>query len=354
MLDHVTKIKKACVALLGALLCTGAVLLSNTVPVFASDYGETSGTLGVHLCFNTSNTVQAYNTTNDFSYDLPVYVYFTNVEVGKYYSGYELISGGVMRNNLKFTTGTGASLTPDSFIVNPDSGLNFSGYERQYPVIYFDNFYGTNTQVLLGYFHFDFRLTGYTQTNINVNTSDYDCTIGTISLVKSTSPYGIVEAVTNAIIEAYTINDVFDILNNIGINSGYLPYIFQNLQLNHNAMYSLLQSVWNTDVAILGVDRDIYTTVLSIYALLDNQYNTQESQAAGIADDINQGLDNLAHDMEVVQPSAVADLADSYISQIDTSYNSQVFNFLSNNYIILMLCLVFAFSILSYMLYGGQ
>lgn len=355
MFNHVTKIKNACVALVSALLCTGAVLLCNTVSVFASSYGtDLTSPLGVNLLFYDGATVTG-DSNNNFEFDVPMYVYFNGTTNGNYYSGYFAINGTELRNAVKFTDGNGNSHYPNYFTPANSNGVSFNGYERGTPVIYLDNYLASNAQsVLVGYFHFEFKMTGYTQTVAHVSRNEYAAIVGSYKCVSSNSPYGFEEAMVNAIVEAYTVTDILDILENIGINSGYLPSIFVNLQTNHNALYSLLQNVWNTNVATLNVDRDIYNTVLSIFALLNDAYGTQESEAADIADDINTGLSNLSHDIAITAPSAVADISDNYIQQIDTTYNSNIFGFLSNNWIILMLCLVFSFAILSYMLYGGS
>lgn len=349
MLDRVTKIKNACVALVSALLCAGAVILGCTVPVFASSNSGSAGTwvtTGTWTIQHGEISSLIRNSDDAEFYKVPVYI------ASQDFAGYYITGSVIINNPFTFYLGTTSTVISPSYFESVDA--YHVAYSSSTLYVHFTNEFVQTYPILIGYF----------VVVVPPSTSNSALLVshnGTVTpstqytrLYRSLTSDNMVDNITDAIVNALDMNDVFDILDNIGINSGYLPFIFQNLQTNHNALYQLISSVWNTEQAVLSVNQQTYQAVLGILAHLNNQYGVQESQAEQIADDINQGLGNLAQDMEVVQPSAVADLADNYISQIDTSYNSQVFNFLSNNYIILMLCLVFAFSILSYMLYGGQ
>lgn len=355
MFSHVTKIKNACVALVSALLCTGAVILGCTVPVFASNntypYTESRPNITCYLYFGDSNA-SIYSSTGDVC--IPLYVYYTaDITIDyNYLSGYYTFN----KPNIQFTTG-GNVIIPSYFEPVTDANIQINypndGYSRC--MLFFDNHYaiaGTGYAHIIGYFHF----TPNNTSTLNITPSNTNILVSPIyqHIECTTAPDGFVNAMTQAIVTAYNDNQIFEILDNIGVNSGYLPAIFTNLQTNHNALYQLITNLWNTDKAILSVNTDTYNTVLSILALLNNAYGTQESEAANIADDINTGLNNLSHDIAITAPSAVADISDNYIQQIDTTYNSNIFGFLSNSWIILMLCLVFSFAILSYMLYGGS
>lgn len=348
MLDHVTKIKKACVALLGALLCTGAVLLSSTVPVFASPNANSwNGGTGYVQHGEISSLLRSSDDV--YYYKVPIYFYF-NENKATY-----ILGSVYFRNPLTFYLGTTSTTILPSYYESIESDDITSAYNPSSGniTVNYNDCFNTGELHLIGYFIFYIPSA---QSNSVLLVSHN----GTASVSYSGTLYysnyadNMMQTIVDAINYASDINDIYTALSTISNNTALLSSVLSTLQNNHTALYTLIQNVWNTEQAILSVNQQTYQAVLGILAHLNNQYGVQESQAEQIADDINQGLGNLAHDMEVVQPSAVADLADSYISQIDTSYNSQVFNFLSNNYIILMLCLVFAFSILSYMLYGGQ
>lgn len=364
MFNHVTKIKNACVALVSALLCTGAVIFGCTVPVFANSIAddEPYDVMNYMECTLFPETTTFRKVVGD-SADLIIPIYGTfafnpTPVIHAYYSGVMTYNNALQNAFTVTASVTTATVSYNYFepFVNGE-GILAEGYATNYFRIYLDNYHPTNnpgSTLLLGYLHFTVGIPTSGTITYTVSPSTKSLTRYAANIRATAYEYGFVSATVDAIVTAMSVTDILDILDNIGINSGYLPAIFTNLQTNHQALYSLLQNVWNTDQAILSVNQDTYRTVLDIFSLLDNNYNTAESEVANIADDINTGLSNLSHDIAITAPSAVADISDNYIQQIDTTYNSSIFGFLSNNWIILMLCLVFSFAILSYMLYGGS
>lgn len=351
MFNHVTKIKNACVALVSALLCTGAVIFGCTVPVFAeTQINASSGlTLTVQLG---DNSVRVLPDNSGFEVIIPLYAY-TNFS-GKYLKGAVFIA-----NQFTFYEGTTSNVIYPSYFepVSMDSITSyFNTGTNTNIVVYFNNYYETGQQHIIGYYHFDI---GSNSSTVVLGAPSGSVTLSNPNLgiraMFSADTYAdIEEQIINAITNSPDINTLLEIIDSIGTDTKYLGYIFTNLQTNHNALYTLIQNVWNTEQAVLSVNQQTYQAVLGILAHLNNQYGEQESEVADIANDVQTGLNNLSHDIAIAAPSAVADISDNYIQQIDTTYNSNIFGFLSNNWIILMLCLVFSFAILSYMLYGGR
>lgn len=364
MFAHVNKIKNKVCALLSAFLCSAGVLVYASTPVYASsqsvgsiDYDSIeSSQLTIDLGTGVSAYYIAENTSELI---VPVNIKLSslnNVYQFTYLSGYARYNIGL--NLFGYDTNSPVNVNPYYF--EPVNGNDFrvvwttAGQLR----VYFDNFRieGSNAlrYINIGYIHYfyDVPSTGFTYTFPNVNRTGITCNT---SNVRGTAyEYGFVEAMVYSINNATSIQQIFQVLNDIDQNTGYLADILAELQDTHSELYYLIAQVWNTDTAILSVERDTYNAVLDIFALLNNQFGQQESHAEEVIGDVEQNMANLAHDIELTKPSAVADIADDYIQQIDTSYNTYIFGSLFNPIIILMLCLVFALAILSYMLFGGQ
>lgn len=346
MLDHVIKIKNACVALVSALLCAGAVILGCTVPVFAED-PLTSISITTVLG---DSSVRVLPDESGFEVIIPLYAY-TN-QNAKYLKGTVWFTSpysfyqSTTSNQIYPSYFEPAEFDTISSFTNTQSGTTI--------LLTYNNYYETGAEHLVGYYHFD--IGSNTSTVVLATPSGYSSAtnINIRRFFVADTYADIEDQIINALTNSADIQELLEIIDSIGTDTKYLGYIFTNLQTNHNALYTLIQNVWNTEQAVLSVNTNTYNAVLGILAHLNNQYGTQESQVANIADDVEQELDDLAHDISIITPSNVADIGDTYVNQIDTTYNSSVFGFLSNNIIILMLCIVFSFAILSYMLYGGR
>lgn len=358
MRETKTKLGKFLVIILSA----GTVLL-NAVPAFASS--QSVGTIDSdsvsmsNMQASISTVSSIYVAENATELKLPVYLNFNNTLLWQnysYLSGYVLY--GATPNVFGVYTGGSTQIVRTYFEPLNDRSIYAIWLEGNSLRVYFDNarltsYSGSAGYVLIGYmtYEFDPAPTGFTyyppvSSTANITPNGY--------IRGSAYEYGFTDSIIYAINNASSLEDIFSILNSIDQSTGYLADILAELQNTHTDLYNMLVHIWNTDTAVLSVDRDIYNTVLSIFALLNNAYAPQESHAEEVADNIQQNMENLAHDIELTKPSMVANIADDYINQIDTSYNTSVFGSLFNPIIILMLCVVFAFAILSYMLYGGQ
>lgn len=359
MRETKTRVSKLLVILISA----GAVLMS-AVPAFASSQSvgipdrdviainQFSGSL-----FPNQSAYHIEAGTNELV--IPVYINLTNFQTvysETYLSGYIVYS--TVGLNV-FGSGTApVNVSPEYFEGVATSNMQVSFTTAYSLKVYFDNFRinddDNNARTLfLGYMHYTFDEPSsafwyqFPNANVQVNAT------GGV-MYGSAYEYGFADSIIYALDTATSVQDMLDILNDIDQNTGYLPDIFTELQTRLPQLYSLIQQIFNTDQAILSVNQDTYRTILSILAILQDAYGVQESHAEEVAEDIEQNMSNLAHDIELTKPSAVANIADDYISQIDTSYNASIFGSLFNPIVILMLCVVFAFAILSYMLYGGQ
>lgn len=348
MFNHVTKIKNACVALVSALLCTGAVIFGCTVPVFAAPNANSwNGGTGYIQHGEISSLLRSSDDV--YYYKVPLYFYFNE------YKAHYILGSIYFHNPYTFYLGTtSTSILPNYFesIESDDLTVAYNPQSGNFTVNYND-YFNTGELHLIGYFVFYIP----TATSNSVLLVSHN---GSVAVTYSGTLYysnysdNMMQTIVDAINYASDINDIYTALSTISNNTALLSSVLSTLQTNHTALYNLIMNVWNTDQAILNVDQNTYNAVLDILALLNNAYGQQESEVANIANDVQTGLNNLSHDIAITAPSAVADISDNYIQQIDTTYNSNIFGFLSNNWIILMLCLVFSFAILSYMLYGGR
>lgn len=359
MRETKTKINKILVSIISA----GIVLL-QAIPAFASS--QSVGTIdaddiSANDMKGSLSTVSSYYVPEGATeMRLPVYFGF---ESSKLWENYTYLSGyayyGATTNSFGIFTGGSTNVKRVYFEPSNTDNIRAIWKESTSLRLYFDNFRITGSastvaNICIGYiiYTFDPAPTGFTY--IPPNSYTPAITPSPIYMRGSAYEYGFTDSIIYALDNSTSVEDMLTTLNYIDQNTGYLPDILYELQQTHTNLYNLLTQIWNTDVAVLGVDRDIYNTVLSIFAILNDQFNAQESHAEDVADNIEQNMSNLAHDMELTKPSMVADIADDYIEQIDTSYNTSIFGALFNPIIILMLCVVFAFAILSYMLYGGQ
>ena len=345
-------------------MCAGIVLF-NAVPAFASS--QSIGTIDHDILDYTYFNGNIYIAQASFQLEsnnnelvVPVYYRFNNFPdtfAFTYLSGYFSVTQNI---NIFGVDANSPTNVYASYFEGINRGDLQVSWTTSYSLrIYFDNFRvldnaSWDRNLLIGYMHYAYEPPNspYTYTfptalkQVNAN--------NTSRVYGSAYEYGFADSIIYAIDTSSSIEDVLTIINNINQDTGYLPEIFAQLQEDLPHLYIMLSNIWNTDTAVLGVDRDIYNTVLSIFALLNNAYAPQESHAEEVVDNIEQNMSNLAHDIELTKPSQVADIADNYIEQIDTSYNTSIFGSLFNPIIILMLCVVFAFAILSYMLYGGS
>lgn len=353
-----TWLKYALAILLGA-----GVVLSSATPVLASSQSvgpiDSDSIDMANMNASISTVSSVYVPENSTKLSIPVYLNFSNTTLWQnytYLSGYVLY--GATPNVFGVYTGGSTQVVRTYFTPLDDRSIYAIWLEGNSLRVYFDNaridsHSSSSGYVLIGYMNYEFdpAPTGFTYFPPLSGTN----TITPNGYVRGTAyEYGFVESIVYAIDHSAAMQDIFDILNDIDTNTGYLPEIFTELQTRLPQLYSLIQQVWNTDQAILSVNQSTYTTVLSILAILQNAYAPQESQAEQVADDVEQGLGQLEMDLSVTMPSGVADLSDDYIAQIDTTYNASVFNMLFNPTLVLMLCICFALAILSYMLYGGK
>lgn len=346
--------------LLTVLLITGAVF---AVPVYASS--QSVGTIDsdsidmANMQASISTVHSIYVPENATELKLPVYLNFNNTLLWQnysYLSGYVLY--GATPNVFGIYTGGSAQVVRTYFEPVDDRRIYGIWLEGNSLRVYFDNaritsYVGSAGYVLIGYmiYEFDPAPTGFTYFPPISSTASI---IPNGYIRGSAYEYGFTDSIIYALNNASSLEDIFTILNSIDQSTGYLSDILAELQSDYTNLYNLLVRIWNTDTAVLSVDRDIYNTVLSIFALLNDNYTSNESQVAEVVEDVEQNLGNLSHDLEIVKPTGVADIADNYIEQIDTSFNASVFNILFNPTLVLMMCICFALAILSYMLYGGK
>lgn len=337
-----------------ALFVAGVVCLSQAIPVFADDVNKVlvsfeSGS-GQEIYIVTENTM--YFTEDSYTYNdivVPVYLRFKNNYNLGYFSGYVT-----------------ATITPFNYVDGNSNRLVINYFEDNVDNIFidyvktsgsflltFDNAHiRSNVDIPIGYFHLmtNNNITG--SLTITCNNRTQMATIGSNQLYETAYEYGYVNAMIYALNNSANVEEMLTILNSIDANM--LPEILTVMRSNHTALYNLIQNVWTTDQAVLSVNRDIYNNVLSILAILEDQYVSQASNVEDIKDHVQQELNTARQDMELTKPSQVADLADDYIDQIDTQYNYSVFSWLTAPTFILMMCIVAALAIISYMLYGGQ
>lgn len=351
MRETKTKLGKFLVIILSA----GTVLL-NAVPAFASSVQTYTTIDTVTATFTVeNNTITVYPGATEYVMPIRISLSYSPSVASQ---TYRYLSGRTAFTNVlnQFTGNT--SRYNMWYEANSVEGFNATLTNGQSFNCYFDNFHAMTQgySFIIGYLHFTFEDSPqeWTFTFKNGTSSQYTVTAQNTYLRITDYEYGFVNAMVDAINGASSISQIYSILNSIDTDTGYIPDILAWLQIQYPHLYQLVENAWHTDEAILSVDQNIYSTVLSIFALLNNAYAPQESHAEEVADNIQQNMENLAHDIELTKPSMVANIADDYINQIDTSYNTSVFGSLFNPIIILMLCVVFAFAILSYMLYGGQ
>lgn len=338
-----------------ALFLLLGVVCSHTIPIFASNGGTAFNFTAVYY-YTGQNQYNVYTNNDTNTIKVPLYLMYFSPDAPD--QGY--ISGYIRTSLPNFTFSfNGTTVAPTYFEVSNESNIIASSMTNNLGsvTVNFDNHMKQNNNYyLIGYYVFEYTNTSNLTITISPSNGLVDRTPATSNqhMYYSTYELGFVDAMVQAINEAYNAENVFDILDNIGTNSGYLPEIFTNLQRNHNALYQLIENLWHTDQAILSVNQDTYRTVLSILAILQSEYGVNESEAESQVEAIDDELGQLELDMNVAKPSAVANIADEYVNQIDTTYNSNVFGFLNFPTIILLMCIVMAFAIISYMLYGGQ
>lgn len=151
-------------------------------------------------------------------------------------------------------------------------------------------------------------------------------------------------------------------------NGSYVDFYINNV--NYGRINLKLENIFGDNINLISytlakseyisTDDIEYWQILNslrtgkIERILSEQYASQVEQADIIKDEVDTNLENLANDIAVMKPSQVANIADDYITQIDTSHNYEVFGWLKAPTIILMMCIVAGLAVISYMLYGGQ
>lgn len=339
-----------------AILLGAGVVLSSATPVLASSVQNYTSIDTVTATFTIeNNSITVYPETTEYVMPIRISLSYTPSVASQ---TYRYLSG---RTSFTYVLNqfTGNTSRYDMWYeANSIEGFNATLTNGQSFNCYFDNFHAMTQgySFIIGYLHFTFEDNPqeWTFTFKNGTSSQYTVAGQNTYLRITDYEYGFVNAMVEAINGASSISQIYSILNSIDTDTGYIPDILAWLQLQYPHLYQLIENAWHTDQAILSVDQNIYSTVLNIFALLNNAYAPQESQANQVAEEVDEELGHLEVDLAVTLPSGVADLSDDYIAQIDTTYNASVFNMLFNPTLVLMLCICFALAILSYMLYGGK
>lgn len=338
------------IAVLSAFLMLGVVCI-HTIPVFA-DVNPSQFDIEFMVDSAQDYNIESTSTTVYVKVPLFMNIYISSINRYNYISGYLTLASGSLTTVLPCTIdGTAANYL--YFEPFNDYGVTISRPDLGNVVVYFDNYLiecnstSATYQKFIGYLVYSGTCTdGVANVRFNPNSITKSVSSST-TLTISTYETGFVTTITNAINSATDVDTIISILNNIDSSTGYLPDVLTELQTWFPQLYQMVYNIASTN-------NTIKSYVIYIFDILNDAYSQEQSQAESVADDVNSNLEGLAHDISVVQPSAVADIADGYIAQVDTSYNNSIFGFLSNGTIILMLCIVFAFAVLSYMLYGGQ
>lgn len=342
-----------------AIISAGIVVLSTTMPVFASSQSVGSidyDSIGTNATVMNLSASQAAYYIGDDMHELrvPVYMRFVNgSDIGAYSWAY--ISGisrySVGLNLFGVDTNSPINVNPAFFegvntdnlhvLWNTSSGLR----------IYYDNYridssQGNYREVFLGYmvYQFDTPSSGFTYTfpnplkqNINVSNQN---------LRGTAYEYGFAETIMWALEQSATMQDIMDVLYDIDQSTSYLPSILSLMQTD---MPQILTALTVIDQHLLQVLNEI------------TQANAQQSaQASAIEDEVNQKASQsavLSNDMAVNKPSLSAN--DVNISGlIDSSVNTKFTGFLGtlvqNNFITTMFLIALSCMIIGFVLYGKK
>lgn len=332
------------------LFVVGVVCLMQAIPVFADDDTKTKIDFNNGASCIIKTESQIYYT--EYSYDdivVPVYMNLQGISGSPmYYSGY--IYGST--NAFNFTDSNSNRYVISYFESANDNIRTTYFRTNAFWNIYLDNvIISNNNSTLIGYLHLMGNEQNPTLT-LYCNNALQTINVTAHMLYSTGYEFGFVNAMVYALDNSTNLDGMYDILNHI--ENASLPEILTTIQTNHSALYNLINSVWLTDQSVLSVSQQTYNTVLSILNILNDHYSSQVNQADTIKDEVDTNLQNLAKDINVTKPSQVANIADDYIEQVDTTHNYQVFSWLTAPTFVLMMSIVAGLAVISYMLYGGQ
>lgn len=338
-----------------------SVSASNYVSIPLSD-------ISGNFSFGSSSIIQR---AGSMELRVPLYMQmnFATADIDRYQylSGY-ISMYSPFRSNNPFPSGS-------SFVfVNECEGITVRMINNT-ATLYFDNYhpmsmFGSN--MYLGYYHYQLPATE-TDITYSLPTSTFQG-LQSNYLRVTDNVYGLQLAIRDALNSSSDINEIIDILTDISSESTLCYNVLRTLAQNNQTLFGYINTLLSDQDTIItyldfieqesnNIQSDVGTILSKINTIKNDVHNiynllydqSQQQQASQGAADIDTKLIDLADDIELQQPTGVADLADSYLQQIDTTDSySLISQFYGIGPVVLMLSLVLALAVISYLLYGGR